>query len=217
MSNPEYNEICYIARYPDIKNGYIFAGTDGVWFYQSNLVKGWVVQKKKLSDNAFWHWQNFGLAEGRVCGCDLPGTIYSNEFNAAAYLARYADVRVSPDWRNNPLGHYQSSGIYEGRHPGFEILTSASQIGMVSPGTTTQIVDNPATNLTPGDQTIIVNPLDVLPPDISPIVDITATAPAPAASLSTWIAANPVLMAAIIAGAIIIIKQKKSSPKYYRK
>lgn len=207
MSNPEYNELCYIARYPDIKNGYIFAGTDGVWYYQSNLVKGWAFQHKKLSDNAFWHWQNFGMSEGRVCGCDLPGTQYSTDFNSGAYLARYADVRISPDWKNNPQGHYEKFGIYEGRVPGFEIITSLTSPGMASPGTTTQVLDNPAINVVPGDSSIVTTD----PLAIDTTANTTVSAPA---SVSTWIAANPTLVAAIIAGVVIIASKKHKKYSY---
>jgi hypothetical protein len=203
-ASQDYNAICYAARYPDIRSGYIYAGTDGKWYYQSNLVKDHVVQVKKLSDNEFWHWENFGMAEGRVCGCDLPGTNYSNEFNAAAYLARYPDVRVNPTWKNNPLGHYQQFGIYEGRHPGFEILTSASPVGMVSPGTTTMIADNTDNNITPGDGSVVLNPVDTIATgDQTPVITDNTT------DVSTWIAANPLLVAGIVAGALLIMHERK--------
>ena len=58
-------------------------------------------------------------------------------------------------FNTNPELHYQTIGIFEGRHPGFEILTSNSPVGMVSPGTTTSIEDNPANNQTPGDNTVL--------------------------------------------------------------
>lgn len=202
----EWNEICYKARYPDIRTGSIFAGTDGVWYYQSNLVKGHVKQTKKLSDNAYWHWENFGMPEGRVSGCDLPGTNYSNEFNASAYLSRYPDVRLSSQWHADPLGHYQKYGITEGRHPGFEILDSNSQQGMSSPGTTTTIADDPNKNITPGDGSIIQNPNDPLAGDLT---DTTITTTPASEDIGTWIAANPLIVAGGAALLLLIISKHK--------
>lgn len=208
-----WDEVCYNARYPDIRSGYIYAGTDGVWFYTSGQVKGHVVQTKRLKDNAFWHWENFGLAEGRVCGCDLPGTNYSNEFDGNAYLSRYPDVRLSPDWHNNPQGHYQKFGIGEGRHPGYEILYSTSPVGMTSPGTTTLIVDNPDNQNEPGDGTVLP-PLgggDAAPPVISDSSTNVLT------EAETWIAGNPIEAAGIGVGILLILyevfKKKKGRKK----
>jgi hypothetical protein len=163
-SSNNFEPICYLNRYPDLKDAYMYLSANGHWQYGHPSNR----QVKKISDNLFWHWQNFGMAEGRVEGCDLPGTNYSANFNASAYKARYYDVRVGWDlvtgkyggYDVNPENHYQTIGIYQGRHPGFEILTSKSPIGMTSPGTTTTIVDNPATNQAPGDNTVLpaINP-----------------------------------------------------------
>ena len=205
-SGTDFNAICYLARYPDLKDGYMFLSASGNWQYGKPTNR----QLKKLSDNLFWHWQNFGMAEGRVSGCDLPGTIYSANFNASAYLARYPDIRLGintltgkPTGFNvNPQLHYQTIGIYEGRHPGFEIVTSNSPTGMVSPGTTTAIEDNPQTNVTSGDNTVLQPIASTSPsgttttPTIDPITGLTidpatglpvVTTPAPATSTNTWL------------------------------
>lgn len=212
-ADSKFDPICYLNRYPDLKVGYMYKSADGSWKYGEATNR----QLKKISDNLFWHWQNFGMAEGRVCGCDLPGTIYSNEFNAAAYLARYPDIRlrlqlqysIPTDFRNDPEAHYRMYGIYEGRHPGFEILTSASPNGMVSPGTTTMQQD---ANLpqSPGDGTVISpdNPTDTnsLPlPDSS-----TQTS---TSGFSEWVSSNPILAAGIAGAAIILISKNKKKRK----
>ena len=59
-SNQDYNEICYLNRYPDLKNGIMFlSSVSNKWQYGDANNK----PHKKLSDNLFWHWQNFGMAE----------------------------------------------------------------------------------------------------------------------------------------------------------
>lgn len=210
-ANLQFNEMCYLARYPDLSNnGWMYKSSDGTWKYGNPSHR----ETRRLTDtgNAFWHWQNFGLAEGRVCGCDLPGTNYSNEFNSAAYLARYPDVRgtaiLNSAFSGNPLGHYQTIGILQGRHPGFEILTSASPVGMVSPGTTTLIMDNPKDNQAPGDGEIILPPPVGGGDDAAPPV-LNDNQPA---DISTWIAANPAIVAAA-AGVLILLLSKKKKRK----
>lgn len=223
-SSSDFNAICYLNRYPDLKT--MYQDKDGSWKYGKpsnrpikNLTEG---------TNAFWHWQNFGMAEGRVSGCDLPGTVYSNEFNAAAYLARYPDVKgygltgqVS-QWATNPEGHYQTIGIVQNRMPGYEILTPGQPVtGMVSPGTTTTIPDDPTQNLTPGDGTILpaLNPTDpsggtnLLPAAVLPDATPTGTAivPAPATGVMAWIEANPMEAAAIGIGLFLILTKKKKN------
>lgn len=197
-SNQDFNGICYLARYNDLSNnpGWMWqSAVDGSWKYGKTTNR----KLKKISDDPFWHWQNFGMKEGRVCGCDLPGTIYSAEFNASAYLSRYYDVRVDAQFKNNPLGHYQQYGIYEGRHPGFEILTSKSMTGMVSPGTTTMLIDTAGNNTTPGDGTIITNPNDIPP---------TTDAPPAGFDIQTFVTQNPLIVAAA-GGLVLILLHKK--------
>ena len=193
-SGTDFNAICYLNRYPDLKTGWMYLSASGNWAYGKPTNR----QLKEISQNAFWHWQNFGMKEGRVCGCDLPGTVYSANFNAQAYLARYFDVRIGintltgkPTGFNiNPELHYQTIGIFEGRHPGFEIITSNSPQGMVSPGTTTPIEDNPQNNVTPGDGTVL-NPIlpdtgtDTIPIDTT-VIDTSNTG----ASQNSWFIAG---------------------------
>lgn len=209
-ADQNFNQVCYLARYPDLaNNGWMYLSNDGTWKYGNPRNR----QTKNLAQgaNTFWHWQNFGMGEGRVCGCDLPGTTYSNEFNAAAYLARYPDVRgtsiMASQYANNPELHYQTIGILQGRHPGFEILSANSPAGMVSPGTTTQAPDTPI--LSPGDGTVITAPDGTISTDTStPVIATDNTS-----DISTWIAANPLLVAGIVAGVLLLMHHKKPKTK----
>ena len=228
-SDTNFNEICYLARYPDLVT--MYQDADGSWHYGNPSNR----TKKQLHDpgNAFWHWQNFGIAEGRVPGCDLPGTIYSALFNSAAYLARYPDVRgtalINSKYASNPELHYQTIGIGQGRHPGYEVITSATFSGVVSPGTTTNVPDDPTLlNNAPGDGTVLpsLNPTDPvvttppagtidpttgLPVVVDPVtgLPVTSTTTTTGTGISAWITANPMEAVAIGLGLLLILTKKK--------
>ena len=215
-------------RYPDLKT--MYQDKDGSWKYGKPSNRP--IKDLTSGQNPFWHWTNFGMKEGRVCGCDLPGTVYSNEFDAAAYTARYPDIKgygattgqVS-QWTNNPEQHYQTIGILQNRQPGFEIVLPGVPItGMVSPGTTTTTPDDPTQNLTPGDGTVLpaVTPTGapaVIPnlPANTVLVNATAAPAAtpvnvgPGSEIMTWIQANPMYAAAIGIGVVLILTKKKKA------
>jgi hypothetical protein len=168
-SDNVFNSSSYLARYPDLQTGYMYlSAVSG---------KGWVYGQasgrtvKKLSDNLLWHWQNYGQKEGRACGTDLPGTMYSSSFDPGAYTARYPDVKIGVNvitgkgngYANNPTGQYQNVGIVEGRLPGFEYLNSSSPAGFTSPGTT-QLV--PAPNQAGAPSNILVPSANVSGADL---------------------------------------------------
>ena len=210
----DYNESAYLQRYPDLATGWMYWSADNVWKYgkPSNRTL------KKLSDNLFWHWTNFGLKEGRVCGSDLPGTIYSAVFNAGAYVARYPDVTGVDEvtgkpnaYATNPQLHYNNIGMAQGRKPGYELLTANSPVGMTTPGTTTTVVDSTtidAANKLNGDNAIAVNTLN--PPAITTPVTTTTNN-----SVSTVISANPYILPALAVLAILIFSHKKKGAKYH--
>lgn len=193
-SSVDFNALCYLARYPDVKK----AGID-----------------------PFQHWQKYGLQEGRVCGCDLPGTIYSANFNSSAYLSRYPDILQSSIWKNNPEGHYRAYGIFEGRHPGYEILNASSPIGMVSPGTTTTIPDNLSANQAPGDNTIPIvtdsggNTIDPTTGQPAPVPIDNNTNNSPATGQSSFVdfIKNNSTMVAAGAALLIILLHEGKKPK----
>ena len=151
-SSTEFNAECYIARYPDLQDrsiqrarrglpleeqfGWMYKSTDGKWHYgRTNNRK-----LKRIQDDPYWHWINFGMSEGRVPGCDLPGTYYEPIFDAAAYIARYPDVSGKSysgsknPYINNPLGHWLEIGQKQGRKPGYELLNNEKYNGIVSVG-----------------------------------------------------------------------------------
>lgn len=152
-ASTDFNAVCYLQRYPDLRDratqpakpglpleeqlGWMFWSADGVWKYgRTNNRKLFRIQ-----DDPLWHFENFGIKEGRIGGCDLPGTYYEPVFNAAAYIARYPDVSgvsyngVKNIYQNDPLGHYLHYGKAQGRIPGYEILTTKDFKGIVKPGT----------------------------------------------------------------------------------
>ena len=208
-SSENFNAICYLNRYPDLKTAVMYWSADNVWKYGNPSNR----RLKKISDDPLWHWQNFGMAEGRVCGCDLAGTNYSNDFNSAAYMARYYDVRVGLDeqtgkrngWNLNPLGHYQEIGINQGRHPGFEIIKPSTPIGIVSPGTVISVPDDITKAPAPGD--------NAPAPDLSNIDPTMDTTNTNNGDFITWITANPIMTAAIAAGILIILHEAKKNKK----
>jgi hypothetical protein len=193
-SSTDFNAICYVARYPDVK---------------------------KTGIDPFQHWQKYGLSEGRVCGCDLPGTIYSAKFNSSAYLSRYPDILQSSIWKSNPIGHYQAYGIYEGRHPGYEILSTTSPIGMVSPGTTTTTPDDITINQAPGDNQVPVvtdvsgNTIDPNTGKPVPVVDtnINDDPSTGTSSFMDFIKNNSTMVAAGAALIIILLHENKKKKK----
>lgn len=149
-----FNEQCYLQRYPDLSTrenkealarsgmplseqyGWMFMSADGTWHYGRTSGR----KLKRISDDAYWHWLNFGQAEGRVSGCDLLPVHYSETFDPNAYVARYPDVSGRANWYNpfksDPLQHYNMIGKAQGRIPGYEILFEDSPVGITSPGTT---------------------------------------------------------------------------------
>jgi hypothetical protein len=83
---------------------------------------------------------------------------------------------------------------------------------MVSPGTT-QLIDSTTTNIVPGDSGILTSvPIDAT----ASIADTTPVISTGGAGVSTWIAANPTLTAAIAAGLIIVLSKKKKQKYSYR-
>lgn len=209
-SSLAFDPICYLSRYPDLRTGYMFWSASGKWQYGNPSNR----KLKKLSDDPLWHYQNFGIAEGRVPGCDLPGTNYSNEFNATAYMARYYDIRVGSyyPWNQNPLLHYTKEGIYEGRHPGFEILTPRSGSGVVSPGTTTYVADPTPPHHEGDGEVINIDPMsdiDIGQDEVGPLVD----PPDPGdntGDISTWISANPWLVAGVVGAGLLLLHKSKN-------
>lgn len=176
MTSETFNEVCYIARYPDLQDsstlppkpglpwteqkGWMYKSSDGTWHYGRTNNR----ELKKIQDNAYWHWLNFGSKEGRVPGCDLSGTLYSENFDADAYQARYPDVAgktfTSFGFKNNPLNHWLQIGKSEGRKPGYELVTASTLPGLASAGTTRIVTVSEvaadqaafdAENKTPGD------------------------------------------------------------------
>lgn len=167
-----FNEICYIARYPDLR--------------------------QNLKINPLEHFQNFGMAEGRVGGCDLPGTIYSDKFDSVAYINRYPDLKGT--WaQTNPLLHFQQYGSKEGRKPGFEIITETTPKGLVSPGTTIFVSDHVDSNV-PGDGKIPIIPGNETPPVV------------PGGIIQT-IEKNPIIAAAIGSVILILLFKKKQNKR----
>lgn len=209
-ASSDFNAQAYLQRYPDLNNGYVYKSADGTWKYGQPTNR----ELKKLSDNLFWHWQNFGIKEGRVPGADLPGTVYDTTFDAGAYLARYPDVRGIDElsgkvsaYAANPLQHYQTFGMSQGRKPGFELLYQDTPTGMSSPGTTKNVVGTLKTVNT-GD----LNSLAVLNP-----VDLTTT-PAIATDntgdITVWIGQNPWLFLGLAVGAgYLLIHKSKGGRK----
>lgn len=153
-STANFDPQCYLKRYPDLRDystrkaepglpyierlGWMYQSKDGNWYYGRTDGRN----LKRLQDNLYWHWINFGQKEGRIPGCDLPGTYYSNEFDAQAYLARYPDVSgisygnaAFNPYINNPQKHWFEVGQKQGRVPGYEILSSRDFTGEVAPGT----------------------------------------------------------------------------------
>ena len=210
-SSSEFDGQCYLSRYPDLRVNWMFRLTSGGWGYSS---KGDHPGREqyRISTVPLKHWQEMGQHELRVPGCDLPGTVYSPNFNSAAYLARYWDVRNSSNFGNNPLAHYQQFGMAEGRIPGYEIINELTPTGGVySPGTTQfvplavaettqQAEQNQHTH--PGDNTVIV-------PDTT-----TTDTPAPAQQTSgggvvAWISGNPIEAAAIGAALLLVFYESK--------
>lgn len=94
------------------------------------------------------HWREHGQAEGRIPGCDPPGTVYPPGFNAYCYLLRYPDVRQN--WPGPAVDHYFQHGQAEGRIAGCDATTSSAPVkdsgGTIGAGTAT---DN-ASSGTPG-------------------------------------------------------------------
>lgn len=210
-SSPTFNAICYLARYPDLRQKWVFRLVDGGWGYSgSGNHKG--REQYKISDNPAKHFNDIGRNEGRVGGCDLPGTMYSNEFNSAAYLARYPDIKISDTWATKPLQHYQTYGIDEGRIPGYELITKDSPIGETSPGTTLIVnSDQPEQAAAPGDDEVYSG--------IDNSTDDTMDAPMNQSSggdIMTWITANPIMTAAIAASVLIILHEIKKNKKRKR-
>lgn len=199
-----FDQVAYLARYPDLRiNGWMYKSADGSWKYGNPSNR----ETKNLSQpaNTFWHWQNFGLAEGRVCGADLPGTVYSATFSPAAYLARYPDVRgtsiLNSSWASNPEGHYRQIGLAQGRHPGYEIIYSNSPQGMTSPGTTTFAPD--PVEITPGAGDLITTP---------PVTSTTTSTSS--TDITAWVTANPMIILA--AGAALLLLLSKPKHKIHR-
>jgi hypothetical protein len=209
-SSENFNAICYLNRYPDLKTAVMYFSADGTWKYGNASNR----KLKKVSDDPLWHWQNFGMAEGRVSGCDIAGTNYSNDFNAAAYMARYYDVRIGLDevsgkpngWNLNPLGHYQQIGINQGRHPGFEIIKPSTPLGIVSPGTVISVPDDITTAPVPGDNA----PPPVI---IDTSMDTPTTTTDKTGDVMTWITANPLIIAGAAAVILILIHESKKHKK----
>lgn len=86
----EFNEACYLERYPDIRI--------------------------KWKGDPYEHYLLYGQAEGRNPHCDPPGIVYSTEFNEACYLERYPDIRL--EWPWGAQRHWEEFGRAEGRKPG---------------------------------------------------------------------------------------------------
>ena len=148
----EFDAVCYIQNYPDLQDratmpaqpnlplkeqfGWMYKSTDGKWHYGRTNNR----ELKRIQDNAYWHWINFGMKEGRVPGCKLECTLFSPTFNANAYKQRYPDVSglsyggSKNPYINNPLGHWLEVGSKEGRIPGVEYLSNNCQ-GVSTPGT----------------------------------------------------------------------------------
>lgn len=142
-SKIDFNAVCYLKRYPDLNTipsydsrpaksgmsydeqiGWMFKSSDGTWHYGRTNGR----ELKRIKDDPYWHYLNFGIKEGRVGGCDTPDTRYSLNFNADAYLSRYPDVAgkksgIKPSFVNDPVGHWNAIGKKEGRIPGYELLT----------------------------------------------------------------------------------------------
>lgn len=204
----DFNAICYLNNYPDLRKNWAFQSSHGGWLYSgSGNHPG--KHQYKISSNPAKHWQDMGQSEGRVPGCMLPGTLFSPEFNGDAYLKRYPDVRFSTTYGTNPLGHYNLYGINEGRIPGYELMTETqlnNTTGVMTPGTVFIISDvtplsgqgtgaasatgaatanindiqtkYAAQNTTPGDGTVQTGVPAVVPP-------VTSVTPAPTLSTNT--------------------------------
>lgn len=153
----DFNAVCYLANYPDLQDhstmkaqpnlpiteqfGWMFKSgakaTKGQWLYGRTDGR----ELKRIQDDPYWHWVNFGSKEGRIPGCNLGNGIFSPNFDADAYMARYPDVRgVSYAGDKNPyigrpLEHYLAIGKKQGRIPGYELLLSTNLEGVYTPGT----------------------------------------------------------------------------------
>src|SRR5574337_173738 len=216
----EFNAICYLNNYPDLRDKWMFMSTTGKWYYAlSGNHPG--KHQWKISDNPIKHWQEVGQAEGRVPGCLLPGSVFDTAFNGAAYLARYPDVRENATYSTNPLGHYNTYGIKEGRIPGYEFVTLdqlANTKGISSPGTT-QIINVPVSNTPPPKGTADINTIQDLnkvnmqsPGDGT----IIPTTPPPGTNpnvTTNILAANPLLIAAGAGLLLILLLKKRKKTK----
>lgn len=117
----QFNEACYLKRYPDLKAGWTDKGL-----------------------KAILHFTRHGYDEKRIPGCDkvvtpapvvvtppkpvtpvvVPVTTTS-EFNEACYLKRYPDVVAA--WTSKGLkaiDHYNIHGKKENRKPGCDVVTT---------------------------------------------------------------------------------------------
>lgn len=106
--SPEFNEACYLARYPA-------------------LVQGWV----NKGHTAYEHWIRHGQYESRKPGCIVPEVkpaivqrvkpaVVQNlgDFNEACYLARYpALVQGWVNKGHSAYEHWTRHGQYESRNP----------------------------------------------------------------------------------------------------
>lgn len=161
----EFNANAYISRYPDLQYKYVCYSKDGTRWVSSNVsieharamlrairfklgitnILDMAGNNYLMPQDAYKHYQDFGQKEGRAGGVDMPGTIYSNLFNGAAYLARYPDVShgystsypgILNTFENDPYDHYLKIGKSQNRIPGYEILNESSPGGFSTPGTT---------------------------------------------------------------------------------
>jgi len=193
MTDSTFNQICYIARYPDLRiNNPTFYRYKNYWYTSLQPKLGFAPKEQfKFSDNPLKHFQEIGMAEGRMGGCDLPGTIYSELFNSKPYILRYPDLKGT--WaENNPLLHYQEYGLKEGRVPGYEIINENTVQGLVTPGTTIFQDEKKESNV-PGDNTVIKNPV--------PITENN--------NIFDTIKKNGILISAIAAIALLVIFKNK--------
>lgn len=198
MTDPIFNQICYMARYPDLRLNPTMARYGNKWYYGLQPAKGpfGPDEKFNVNDSPLKHFQVVGMSEGRVGGCDLPGTIYSDKFDSVPYMNRYPDLKGT--WvENNPLLHFTEYGSKEGRKPGYEIINANSLSGLVSPGTTITATDHVDSHV-PGDGVVPVIPSDGSTPVISPGSN----------NILSTIEKNPII-AAVIGGVLMIVLFKK--------
>jgi hypothetical protein len=165
-----FNGLCYQARYPDLKK--------------------WI-------GTPLEHWQQYGQQEGRIPGCDPPGTIYSDQFNAECYLENYPDV--AHNWFDSPLQHWIQHGMSEGRHPGCRILPPGA---VAIQGSNTPQTANPSQTPSTGIPVIPYTDPNAIPIDTTVTPDLPPTT-------STGMGSSGTLIL-IVAAAVVLLGDKIS-------